>query len=97
MVVSVVSEDRFEGILTLDNIKAVSRRDWGVTRVKDIMTPRDKLRVASPDENALSVQESMNESGMNQILVVSEGRVMGLVTRESLTGFLRVHSELGIK
>ena len=93
----VVSEDRLEGILTLENIKAVSRRDWGVTRVKDIMTPRDKLRVASPDENALSVLEGMNESGMNQILVVGEGRVMGLVTRESLTGFLRVHSELGIK
>lgn len=93
----VVGEDRFEGILTLDNIKAVSRQDWGVTRVKDIMTPRDKLRVVSPDENALSVLEGMNESGMNQILVVSGGQVMGLVSRESLTGFLRVHSELGIK
>lgn len=93
----VFSEDRFEGILTLDSIKAVSRRDWGITRAKDIMTPRDKLRVASPDENALSVLEGMNESGMNQILVVREGRVMGLVNRESLTGFLRVHSELGTK
>ena len=68
-----------------------------MTRVKDIMTPRDKLRVASPDENALSVLEGMTESGMNQILVVSGGQVVGLVTRESLTGFLRVHSELGIK
>ncbi len=93
----VASEGGFEGILTLDNIKAVSRQDWGVTRVKDIMTPRDQLGVAQASENALSILERMNESGNNQILVVSEGRVIGLVTRESLTGFLRIHSELGTK
>ncbi len=93
----VAGEGGFEGILTLDNIKAVPRQDWGVTRVKDIMTPRDQLMVAQASENALSILERMNESGINQILVVSEGRVIGLVTRESLTGFLRVHSELSAK
>jgi Zn-dependent protease len=93
----VTGEGGFEGILTLDNIKAVSRQDWGVTRVKDITTPRDQLGVAKASENALSILERMNESGINQILVVSEGRVIGLVTRESLTGFLRIHSELGTK
>jgi Zn-dependent protease/predicted transcriptional regulator len=93
----VAGEGGFEGILTLDNIKTVSRQDWGVTRVKDIMTSRDQLGVAQASENALSILERMNESGINLILVISEGRVMGLVTRESLTGFLRVHSELGTK
>ena len=93
----VAGEGGFEGVLTLDNIKAVSRQDWGVTRVKDIMTSRDQLRAAQASENALSILERMNESGINQVLVVSEGRVMGLVSRESLTGFLRVHSELGTK
>jgi CBS domain-containing protein len=92
----VASEDRLEGILTLDKIKVVSRQDWETTRVKDIMTLRDKLGSVPATENALSVMERMNESGVNEILVVGEGRVMGLVTRESLTGFLRVHSELGI-
>jgi Zn-dependent protease/predicted transcriptional regulator len=93
----VAGEGGFEGILTLDNIKAVSRQDWGVTRVKDIMTPRDQLVVAQASENALSILERMNEGGINQILVVSEGRVIGLVTRDSLMAFLRVHAELGTK
>lgn len=93
----VVSEDRFEGVLSLNDIKAVSRKGWDVTRVRDIMTPRDKLGVVSPGDNALSVLERMSESGVNQVLVVSRGRVTGLVTRESLMGFLRVHSELGMK
>jgi Zn-dependent protease/predicted transcriptional regulator len=92
----VANEDRFEGILTLDKIKVVPRQDWETTRVKDIMTLRDKLGSVPATENALSVMERMNESGVNEMLVVGEGRVMGLVTRESLAGFLRVHSELGM-
>jgi len=88
-------EDRVEGILTLDSIKPVPRRDWGVTRVRDIMTPRDKLRTVPPSESALSILEQMNEGDVNQILVVSGDRVIGLVSRDNLTGFLRTHAELG--
>ncbi len=89
-------EGRFEGILTLNNIKSVSRLDWGVTRVKDIMTPLDKLKAAHPGQDALSILEQMNEDDVNQMPVVSEGRVIGLVIRDDLMSFLRTRSELGI-
>jgi CBS domain-containing protein len=89
-------EGRFEGILTLNNIKSVSRQDWGVTRVKDIMTPLDKLKAAHPGQDALSILEQMNEGDVNQMPVVSEGRVIGLVIRDDLMSFLRTRSELGM-
>jgi predicted transcriptional regulator len=88
---------RAEGILPLDSIKSVSRRNWDSTLVRDIMTPLDKLRAVPSEESALRLLELMNESGINQVLVVGAGgRVIGLVTRERLTGFLRAHTELGI-
>jgi Zn-dependent protease/predicted transcriptional regulator len=93
----VASQGRIEGILTLESIKSVPRQDWGMTRVRDVMTSLDKIKAVQSGDSALSVLERMNESGMSQILVVSEGRVMGLITRDSLMGFLRVHSELGVK
>jgi len=93
----VASQGRVEGILTLENIKAISRQDWGMSRVKDIMTPLDRLKAVQPGESALSILERMNESNVTQILVVSEGRVMGLITRDGLMSFLHVHSELGVK
>ena len=93
----VASGGRVEGVLTLDSIKSVSRQDWGTTRVRDIMTPLDKLKAVQPGESALSILEWMNESSTTQVLVVSEGRVIGLITRDNLMSFLRVHSELGIK
>jgi Zn-dependent protease len=87
---------RVEGILTLENIKSVPRQDWGATLVRDIMTPLSEVKTVPPDESALSVLEWMNESGVGEVLVMSEGRVIGLVTRVGLVSFLRVHSELGI-
>ena len=93
----VADEGRLEGILTLDDIKSVSQQSWEMTRVKDIMTPADKLNVAYPDQDALSVLEQMEESGVNQMPVVSEGRVTGLITRDNLIRFLRLRSELKVQ
>ncbi|MBE9513346.1 MAG: site-2 protease family protein [Chloroflexi bacterium] len=92
----VANGDRFEGILTLGNIKPVSRQAWGVTQVKEVMTPLDKLRSVHPSQDALSVLEQMNESNINQVPVVSEERIIGLITRDDLIRFLRSHAELGM-
>jgi len=90
----VADEGRFMGILTLSNIKSVSQSDWDMTQVEEIMLPVDQLKVASPEQDALSVMEQMGESGINQMPVVNEGRVIGLVTRDNLVRFLRTRAEL---
>jgi Zn-dependent protease len=92
----VADEGRLEGILVLNNIKSIPQRNWEVTQLKEIMAPVDKLRTAHPDQNALSILEQMDESEINQVPVVSGGGVIGLVTRDSLVRFLRIHSELGM-
>ena len=92
----VADDGGIRGILTLLNIKSIPQPNWDVTQVKDIMTPLDKLKVAHPDQNALSILEQMDESNINQMPVVSEGRVIGLITRDNLIRLLRTRSELGI-
>ncbi len=92
----VADEDGVKGILTLNNIKSVPQPDWGVTQVREIMTPVDKLKIAHPDQNALSILEQMDESSISQMPVVSGGGVIGLITRENLIRLLRTRSELGI-
>ena len=93
----VVDEGRLKGILVLHNIKAVPRPNWGVIRVKDIMVPVDKLIIARPDQDALSIMEQVAEHGIEQIPVISEGRVIGLIDCDNLMKFLRIRSELGIR
>ena len=91
----VAEEGRLMGILTLHNIKTISQPDWAVTQVKEIMTPVDKLKAASPDQDALSILEQMDESNINQMPVVSEGRVIGLIARDNLIRFLSLRSQSG--
>ena len=92
----VIDEGRLTGILTLDNIKPVSRQNWDVTQVKEIMTPVNELKVAHPDQDVLSIVEQMEANDVNQIPVVDEGRVIGLITRDNLSRFLHIRSELGV-
>lgn len=91
----VADEGELKGILTLHNIKSVSQQSWDTTQVKEIMTPVDKLKTARPDQEALSILEQMIENDINQMPVVREGRVIGLITRDNLLRFLRTRSELG--
>jgi Zn-dependent protease len=88
---------RLQGMLTLHNIKSVRRELWDTTLVRDIMTPVDKLKVAYPAEDAVSIVERMAGADVNQLPVVSEGKVVGVVDRDSLIRYLRIRSELGSK
>ena len=92
----VADESRFMGILTLHNIKSISQSDWDMTRVEKIIVPVDQLKVASLEQDALSILEQMDENDIDQMLVSNEGRVIGLITRDSLMRFLRTRSELGM-
>jgi Zn-dependent protease/CBS domain-containing protein len=93
----VTEGEKLKGILTLQNIKSVPRQKWDMTRLEKIMVPASRLKVASPEQDGLSVAEEMDENEINQMPVASRGRLMGLVTRDNLMRFLRTRAELGIK
>jgi len=92
----VADESELKGFLTLRNIRDVSRQNWGITQVKEIITPIDRLKVAYPDQDAQSILEQMDEVNISQMPVVSEGRVIGLITRDNLLRYLRIRSRLGM-
>ncbi len=90
----VADEGRLVGILTIQDIKSVPQQNWDVIQVKEIMTPVDKLKTVRLDQDALSILEQMDENDVNQMPVVSEGKVIGLIARDDLLRFLRTRSEL---
>ncbi|MFC1984425.1 site-2 protease family protein [Chloroflexota bacterium] len=92
----VADKGEARGILTLHNLQSVSQLNWGKTQVKDIMTPVDKLKTACPDQDAMSILEQMDERNISHMPVVSEGRVIGLITHANLIRLLRTRSEARI-
>ncbi len=90
----VADEGRLNGILTLQDIKSLPQQKWGAVRVREIMTPVDKVKVASTDQEVLTVLEEMVENDVNQVPVVTGGRVVGLITRDRLLRFFPARSEI---
>ncbi len=92
----VAANGELQGILTLQNIKAVDQKNWDNTSVGDAMTRSERLKVVQPDEEVLSVIERMEEYSISQMPVVSEGRITGLIARDDILRLLYTRSRLGI-
>jgi Zn-dependent protease/predicted transcriptional regulator len=92
----VADDGGFKGILTLRNIKSIPRSNWNTTPVEDIMVPAGQIKTARPEQDVLNVMAEMNESAINQMPVVDEGRVTGLITRDNLSRALRTRNDLGM-
>jgi len=60
------------------------------------MTPFDKLKWVGHDEEISSLQRLLQENDINQVPVVQDNQVIGMVTRENLLNFVNIRSGLGI-
>ena len=92
----VADNSGFKGILTLRNIKSNPQSSWNTTPVENIMVPAGQIKVARPGQDVMNIMAEMSESAINQMPVVDEGRVIGLITRDNLSRALRTRNDLGI-
>lgn len=92
----VLEGDTVRGLLTLHHVKKVPREAWPTTRVEEIMTPLEQLRAVSPDDELWTALTQMTEDGVNQLPVVEEGRLVGMLGRDNVLTFIRTRAELGL-
>jgi Zn-dependent protease/predicted transcriptional regulator len=91
----VVSDGKLAGFMRVEILQAVPREDWPSTSVQAVMIPREKLAWTAPDEPVLSVLERMRSANVDQLAVIREDNVVGLVTRDSILRVVQAHTELG--
>lgn len=93
----VKQEDAFAGLITLHQINKVPRAEWGTTAVAQIMLPIEQLKHIDPDARLWDALQEMDRDGVNQLPVIRDQRVMGMLSRENVITYLRSIQELGIK
>ncbi len=59
--------------------------------MQDLMTPIEDLMVVSPDADLVHVLGEMARTNMYQVLVIEEGKILGLVTRARILALLEAH------
>jgi Zn-dependent protease len=82
------------GLLTITNLNQVPRPEWASTSAAQAMTPVEKFHVLKSDTELAQAFEEMNMEGINQLPVVSDGQVQGILSRESVMSFLSTLQEL---
>ena len=74
--------------------KHVDRENWAQTSVQAAMRPLSQLRTIAPDTPAIQALEIMSREDINQLPVLSNGRLEGIFSRRHILSFLQNHAEL---
>jgi len=85
------------GLLTLPRIKQVPRSDWATTTAEHAMLPLEESKRVSPDTALSAAIQLMDRDGVNQLPVMSDGKVVGMLRREDVVSFLGTLQELGLR
>jgi Zn-dependent protease len=88
-------DDRAVGLLTLHQIQGVPRSEWPTTPVARIMLPAAQVKSVEPDCELWTALQDMEREGVNQLPVMANGQVLGMLTRGCILRFLRTLQELG--
>lgn len=88
--------DKTLGMITLHRVKDIPREKWIATNVADVMLPFSELKCTGPDTELWTALQNMDKAGVNQMPVVQDGKVVGMLSRDDAITFLRSLQELGI-
>jgi Zn-dependent protease len=90
----VVRDDQPAGFLTLHNIRNIPRDRWDTTRVVDVMIPIDQVILTAPKVELAHALEQMGADGVNQMPVMENGHIEGMLSREDITNYLHLLQKL---
>lgn len=94
--VPVCQDDNLLGIITLTDIRDLPQSKWEHTPVGEIMT-RSPLHTVDTDDDLSSALKLLAEYALNQVPVLSGGRLVGLLSRADVIRYLQLSRELGMK
>jgi len=92
----VVEAGQLRGLLTLHNIKGVPQDRWATTTVEQVMTPLQNLKRVRPDAELWTAMQNMTEEGVNQLPVMDDGQLLGMLGRDNILSFITIKGELGV-
>ena len=93
--VPIRQDDQLVGIVTLTDIKELPQQKWAETPVAEIMT-RKPLYTVSTDDDLTSAFRLLAQHGLNQVLVLHDGQLVGLLSRADIIRHLQLGQELGL-
>lgn len=92
--VIVARDDAVFGIVSISDIRRHPRNEWDSTPAQTVMTPRERVLTVGVDAPALEVLELIAQKQLNQVPVLEDGQMIGLITRRELIERIKVAEQL---
>lgn len=93
----VVQAEQLAGLITLSDIRPIPREQWAQTPVGFAMIPLEKLHTVSPQQNFNEVLPLMVAQDINQVPVVTNGQLVGALSREDIVRSVEIRRGLGLE
>ena len=87
-------ESGLQGIICLEDVKSTPKENWPWARVRDIMTPKDKLEAVRPETDGSQVLASLTGRDINQVPVMQGDHLEGIICRTDLLRYLQLKTDL---
>jgi Zn-dependent protease/CBS domain-containing protein len=91
---AVEDQGRLVGLITPRDVGNIPRERWDTTTVREAMRPLQELHIITPDTPVLDALKLMARNDVNQLPVVANGTLQGMVSRSHLVQLLQARSEL---
>jgi len=92
----VVENGHLAGIITAHEIKEIEPAVRPYKTVSDAMRPIDKLQTVTANTPVVDVLETMGREDVNQLPVVTDGQIEGIISRSQVLRYLQTRMELHV-
>jgi Zn-dependent protease len=92
--IMITRDNEIVGLVTVHEITAVPRERWPTTTVAEAMTPIARLKRVQPTTGLWEAMTEMDHDGVNQLPVMEDGRILGMLTRGDVISYLHTLKEL---
>ncbi|MCI0661766.1 MAG: site-2 protease family protein [Acidobacteria bacterium] len=82
------------GLITIQEVKKIGRRRWPYTVIHDVMNQIDQLQTVNPEASITEALELMVRNQEDQLAVTSNGRLVGIISRDHIRWILMTHADL---
>ena len=72
------------GLVTLHQVQHFPREEWANTSIQAAMVPQGAIQWVTPNDPVTSVLERMQREDVNQMPVLQEGHIIGMIARDSI-------------
>lgn len=86
----VLDRGQLAGLITVDEIQTVPSAMWPWRQVGQVMRPLSPSLVVGPDVPVIEAMECMAQDGWDQLVVMQDGQIAGLVTQSAIAHFLQL-------